>query len=66
MQALLEHRERHGLTYRELAEECGGSAHTLSWWAWRLKREKREEAAFVEVEVSEPPVTSVLEVLASC
>lgn len=54
---LLAQRERRGLTYRELSERSGVAAQTLSWWAWKLRREATESPpAFVEVElpVDEP------------
>ena len=59
---LLAHRDRHGLTYRELAEECGSSVHTLTWWAWRLRRESREEVSFTELDFPETRSGSGLEV----
>ena len=62
MRRLLKRRERHGLTYRELGDESGVSVHTLSWWAWRLRREEREQTSFVEVEVAESRDVGGLEV----
>ena len=46
---LLALREREGLTYEELAAVSGLKRSTLSWWAWRLRREDRERAPFAEV-----------------
>ena len=62
MRLLLKHRERHGLTYRELGDESGVPVHTLSWWAWKLRREERERTSFVEVEAAESCDIGVLEV----
>jgi transcriptional regulator with XRE-family HTH domain len=62
MRRLLARRERRGLTYGELAEETGVPAHTLSWWAWRLRREEREKIAFVELEVAEESGEAAIEV----
>ena len=52
MARLLQQRERHGLTYRELSERCGVPAHTLSWWSWKLRREAEDLPAFVEVKLA--------------
>lgn len=62
MRRLLSRRERHGLTYRELGEESGVAAQTLSWWAWKLRREERERTSFVEVEFAEAHDVGGLEV----
>ena len=51
MRLLLARRDRRSLTYRELSEECGIPAHTLSWWAWKLRSEAPAEPSFVELEV---------------
>ena len=49
---LLAQRERQGLTYRDLSVRCGVPAHTLSWWAWKLRWEASGSTpAFVEVEL---------------
>ena len=56
--ALLALRDREGLTYEELSERCGLAAATLSWWSWRLRREAREQPAFVEVDVMSDSVDS--------
>ena len=64
MQRALAHRDRHGLTYRKAGEECGVSEHTLSWWAWRLRKERREQTSFVEVEVAESHAAGGLEIQA--
>lgn len=40
MQGFLAHREREGLTYAELAAECGIPAGTLASWQHRLRREE--------------------------
>jgi len=53
MKRLLAKRERHGWTYRELAQKSGVKAHTLSWWAWKLRQEE-EAPGFVEVDVDVP------------
>ena len=56
IERLLERREREGLTYAELGAVSGIAARTLSWWAWRLRREaagmRKEQAsspAFLEL-----------------
>ena len=36
--------QRSGLTAREFAEQAGLNAHTLTFWKWRLGRERREAA----------------------
>jgi len=54
MRRHLERRVRRGLTYQELAQETGISKHTLSWWAWRLRRESASKPVFVELEVAVP------------
>jgi len=60
---LLAQRERQGLTYRELSERSGVAAHTLSWWAWKLRREAAESTpAFVEVELPAGEPGSAFEV----
>lgn len=63
-------REREGLTYAELAEATGESESTLSWWAWRFRREsvpesRLEQSAFVELELSddEAPAGAGVEVV---
>ena len=60
--AILDRRDREGLTYEELAERTGVAKSTLSWWSWRRRREggqrKRSERirGFAEVvTVSEQP-----------
>ena len=53
--ALLARREREGLTYAELAEIAGIAKTTLSWWSWRLRKERAEEPGFVEVAVAPEP-----------
>ena len=53
--ALLARREREGLTYAELAEIAGIAKTTLSWWSWRLRRERVDEPGFVEVAVAPGP-----------
>ncbi len=62
MVRLLEHRDRHGLTYDELSEESGVAAHTLSWWSWKLRREARERTTFVELEISDSESDATFEV----
>jgi len=37
--AILDQRDREGLTYEELAERTGVAKSTLSWWSWRRRRE---------------------------
>lgn len=37
--------QRSGLTAREFAEQAGLNAHTLTFWKWRLGRERREAGA---------------------
>jgi len=49
--ALLAPREREGLTYEDLAAVSGLKRSTLTWWAWRLRREDRERAPFAEAVV---------------
>ena len=53
IQRLLERRERHGLTYREISEESGIPIPTLSYWASKRRRDEDGEAVarFVPVEV---------------
>ena len=41
------------LTRRAFAQQRGISPTTLSWWACRLRREAREQAALVPVEIVE-------------
>jgi len=53
MRTLLADRERRGLTYRELAAESGVARDTLSWWAWKLRKEEAAVPSFVEL-VTEP------------
>lgn len=63
MRRLLARRDREGLTYAELARRSGESAHSLSWWAWRLRQEdgqrdkagRARAAEFIEVKLSEEP-----------
>ena len=52
MEALLEERDREGLTYRALAERSGVPANTLAAWSYRLRRERSQlsSGAFVELE----------------
>jgi len=50
MTRLLALREREGLSLRELAEQFDIPEGTLSWWAHRLRAEKRP--AFTEVRMS--------------
>jgi len=53
--AILDERDREGLTYDELAERTGVAKSTLSWWSWRRRREGgerkggRRTAHFAEV-----------------
>jgi hypothetical protein len=54
IQRLLERRERHGLTYREISEESGIPIPTLSYWASKQRRDEVEDepsAQFVAVEI---------------
>lgn len=51
MRRLLERRARQGLTYRELSEQSGVPASSLSWWSWKLRHEARSDGGFVELEV---------------
>jgi len=60
--AILDRRDREGLTYEELAELTGIAKTTLSWWSWRRRRESgqrrrgRSVAGFAEVvTVAEQP-----------
>ena len=62
MRLLLARRDRRGLTYRELSEECGIPAHTLSWWAWKLRSEAPAEPSFVELEVHADASSASLEI----
>ena len=41
MRRVLGIREREGLTFRELAERTGVPAGTLTFWAWKLRKESR-------------------------
>lgn len=63
MRRLLTRRKRRGLTYRELAEESGISERTLSWWAWKLRREERDGISFVELQVSGEAASGEIEVV---
>lgn len=68
MRRYLQRREREGLTYAELAAATGERAHTLSWWAWKLRSERAvEEPAFVELEVADdcPAASSSIEIVLS-
>lgn len=68
MRRYLQRREREGLTYAELAVVTGERAHTLSWWAWKLRSERAEESpAFVELEVADemPTAGSGIEIVLS-
>jgi transcriptional regulator with XRE-family HTH domain len=60
--AILDQRDRKGLTYEELAERTGVAKSTLSWWSWRRRREGGEREGgrrlprFAEVVTTpEPP-----------
>lgn len=53
--AFLAEREREGLSYAELSRRTGMRATTLSWWSWRLRRDRRRPS-FLEVEEVAPPV----------
>jgi len=61
MARLLAQREREGLTYRELSERSGVPAHTLSWWAWKLRQDAASRPPFVELEELSPTATIELE-----
>ena len=45
MRRLLSRRDRAGLTFRELSAESGVPMSTLSFWAWKLRREADESAS---------------------
>ena len=62
MARLLAQRERQGLTYRELSERSGIPAHTLSWWAWKLRQDPVPRPSFVELELEEATPTPAIEV----
>lgn len=61
MQSLLALRDAEGLTYRELSERSGASIASLSWWSWKLRREKREFGAFAEVQIVSNAADAVAE-----
>lgn len=51
---LLERKERHGLTFRQISEESGIPIPTLSYWASKQRRDEESqerEAQFVPVEI---------------
>ena len=50
---LVQRWRRSGQTRQSFARSAGVNANTLSWWAWKLKREA-SEPAFLEVVVEEP------------
>ncbi|HHM13066.1 MAG TPA: hypothetical protein ENJ16_05900 [Planctomycetaceae bacterium] len=66
MRRLLERRERLGLTYRELEAETGVPAHTLSWWAWKLRKEETEHPRFVELVADAENGDAALDVVLRC
>ena len=44
-----------GLTYQELSEATGISRSTLSWWSWRLRRDRQ---LFAELEADDEAESS--------
>ncbi len=48
MAALLDRRDREGLTYGELSDESGVPAGTLASWKYRFRREQ-EDCGFAEL-----------------
>lgn len=44
-----------GLTAREFAAREGINRRTLTYWSWKLGRERRARPAFIEVEPPAPP-----------
>lgn len=67
IQALLSRRDRLGLTYEELSDECGIPTGTLASWQSKLKREA-DNAAFTELVVEDAPDDheGCLEIIGPC
>ena len=66
MRSWLARREKRGLTFRELSLETGVPVGTLGFWAWKLRRESRDDEApspFVELVVKKPESGDRLEIL---
>ena len=66
MRSWLSRREKRGLTFRELSLETGVPVGTLGFWAWKLRRESRDDEApspFVELVVKKPESGDRLEIL---
>lgn len=68
MQRLVAQWERSGLTQAACARQCGMSAHTLTWWRWRLRTaaagappaSRARAAAFTEVGLRAPPAAGAV------
>jgi hypothetical protein len=66
MRTWLARREARGLTFRELSLEAGVPVGTLAFWAWKLRRESRDDEpapAFVELVAKEPESGGKLEIV---
>lgn len=66
MRTWLALRKARGLTFRELSLETGVPAGTLGSWAWKLRRESRDEehpSAFVELVFTQPESSGRLEIV---
>lgn len=66
MRSWLAQREKRGLTFRELSLETGVPVGTLGFWAWKLRRESRDDEpapAFVELVAKQPGCGDRLEIV---
>jgi len=66
MRSWLARRDRRGLTFRELSLETGVPVGTLGFWAWKLRRESRDDEqppAFVELVAKQPESGGRLEIV---
>lgn len=66
MRSWLARREKRGLTFRELSLETGVPVGTLGFWAWKLRRDSRDDEApspFVELVAKQPVPGDRLEIV---
>ena len=66
MRSWLARREKRGLTFRELLHETGVPVGTLGFWAWKLRRESRDDrppSPFVELVAKQPQTSDRLEIV---